>query len=1139
MSLDGPSTNGSISLCIKQFNARLGDELNLKVGDKVEVLADDSEYNDGWFMGKNLLTEEVGLYPKSFTQILTNEIPEGGGLLRSRSRRVGSANNNVTSPKSSPLTTQTNNNNNIVAPPPLSSHSSYNKSINKPVSSVSKLSDSFEKMSVNNGNHINKNSNQNIKEGSTTSLQSTRSPSSGQVTKTMSDIDKALQELQADSFTDSPNSSHNNINQTNNGNHNHDNKFTSNGPSSPNNLSTKKANHNRNPSAQSLTEDLNPSEALQWTPKQVSSYFAIVLGFDLDIAGKFARHKITGAILFQLDLTHLKELDIDSFGTRFEVYKEIENLKQISSRSKEDSSNTEKLNFQKRANNKVLDELSELSDDEFVSPPHSKNNSPYKYNKSSSNNITSPHNNSDEDRSNINYSSPSRINSSSFSSQSQSQLLPSVSIDTATPRPLKSKHNSYSKRHQRNRSQSMENILPSDVLSTPTQEKNKRNSDLSFMSPRKAPEPPAQSPLNKSFKFGQQDPHTIPPHAPNQSQQNGSSLYLTRTNASSAGLGISNNNTTNNSNGNGNTLSRPASSIYDNSVISDVSNQHKHNNNHRRNSSVISGNNHRRHSSLFSFLSGGGNDDKEKLHSQNIYHDDTKLKSPGSNTPKDQLTSPAKVKRESKIMSKTRQPHDLTSFGDDGSEENDLDHEIVDIDESQFSPKKSKSLNRKAASRNNLNEEKRSTSESTGLQPPTSRLKTLRTASTQNFRNLTGLKKLKTSAFQEGIREVTPDDAIKSATYNGWMSKKSGSTLGWRSRYFTLHGTRLSYFASLRDKKEKGLIDITAHKVIPVNTESDSSANSNDKYVALYASSTGFGRYCFKLVPPAPGFKKGLTFTQPKTHFFAVDTYEEMRGWMKALMTATIDIDDSVPVVSSCSTPTVSLSKAQELLAKAREETKLKDEELRAKGFIRDGFDYDDNEASMSNSYANFFNTQNNNNNIPNNTNGNVNGTFNNESITSDEHSPIVDSLDETTMSSVQRPSNEQQPKLSIDTSTKGYKSPSTPQLSNNQAGFASPYLLASGLLSPKLGNSSIPPSSPTTTAGTPNSSSVRDKKRDYFNEYPPSAKDSNDTGDSTPKSVFSNSNGRVVSGSKKKDKMLAYSNDGSGNHTFVIKQKK
>ena len=77
---------GDTYICIKQFNARLGDELSLKIGDKIQVLADDREYNDGWYMGKNLLTGEAGLYPKTFTQLITNN--DSKTLLRSRSRRM-------------------------------------------------------------------------------------------------------------------------------------------------------------------------------------------------------------------------------------------------------------------------------------------------------------------------------------------------------------------------------------------------------------------------------------------------------------------------------------------------------------------------------------------------------------------------------------------------------------------------------------------------------------------------------------------------------------------------------------------------------------------------------------------------------------------------------------------------------------------------------------------------------------------------------------------------------------------------------------------------------------------------------------------------------------------------------------------
>ncbi|CAI5755693.1 unnamed protein product [Candida verbasci] len=388
-------------------------------------------------------------------------------------------------------------------------------------------------------------------------------------------------------------------------------------------------------------------------------------------------------------------------------------------------------------------------------------------------------------------------------------------------------------------------------------------------------------------------------------------------------------------------------------------------------------NGHKRHSSLFSFLN------------------ESNLNEPFNDTT---LSSPPKI--------------------------NASADQYLDIDNTELSPRKRvevRSQSESAAITNLSNQ-----------RPGASRLKSLRTTSTQNFKNFTGSRKSKTSAFQEGIRDITPDEAIKSANYSGYMSKRSSNTLAWRTRYFTLHGTRLSYFTSLKDKREKGLIDITAHKVIPINIEE---AEKSDKYAAIYASTTFAGNFCFKLVPPAPGFKKGLTFTQPKTHYFAVESEQEMRGWVKALMTATIEFDDSVPVVSSCSTPTVSLLKAQELLAKAREENKLKDEELRSKGYLRDQEEFITNEV----------------------------------------------------------------PKLTID--TKKLSSPKTPQLtkSTSQNGFASPYLLASGLLSPRSGNQSSP----------------NDSGSGYFersNSQPPSRQNS---------------------------QMLSYTSDGSESHTFYMNKKK
>lgn len=187
-------------------------------------------------------------------------------------------------------------------------------------------------------------------------------------------------------------------------------------------------------------------------------------------------------------------------------------------------------------------------------------------------------------------------------------------------------------------------------------------------------------------------------------------------------------------------------------------------------------------------------------------------------------------------------------------------------------------------------------------------LKDLRSASSKVLKP----HKIQTSAFQEGIQNVSAEESGQNAQCSGWMRKRGGTGPGvWRARYFTLHGTRLSYFSNFKDHKEKGLIDIIGHRVIRVW---DSSA-SEDRLVALYSASVGAGRYVFKLVPPAPGYKKGVAFTAPKTHYFAVESEEELERWVSALTVATIERDESSPVISTCRTETVSLAKAREMVA--------------------------------------------------------------------------------------------------------------------------------------------------------------------------------------------------------------------------------
>ncbi|KTW32209.1 uncharacterized protein T551_00891 [Pneumocystis jirovecii RU7] len=155
------------------------------------------------------------------------------------------------------------------------------------------------------------------------------------------------------------------------------------------------------------------------------------------------------------------------------------------------------------------------------------------------------------------------------------------------------------------------------------------------------------------------------------------------------------------------------------------------------------------------------------------------------------------------------------------------------------------------------------------------------------------------TGIKEGIRNISVQDAIKEADYYGWMRKKTDRYGQWKLRFFCLTGTRLSYFYSEDDVGEKGLIDINSHRVVSMNNR------------FFYRD----GKFCFKIVPPAPGTAKGITFTSPKVHYFSADTLEDMKGWVRAFIKITIGRDESVPVLSSCKVPTISLKAAREKLS--------------------------------------------------------------------------------------------------------------------------------------------------------------------------------------------------------------------------------
>lgn len=197
--------------------------------------------------------------------------------------------------------------------------------------------------------------------------------------------------------------------------------------------------------------------------------------------------------------------------------------------------------------------------------------------------------------------------------------------------------------------------------------------------------------------------------------------------------------------------------------------------------------------------------------------------------------------------------------------------------------------------------------------------------------------KKETSAYTRGLEKKTPQEQMIGADYSGWMKKKSTNLMTtWKPRLFVLKGRRLSYYYSEDDQEEKGLIDISFHRVLPADTDrltglhatltgaTNSPTSPAGAHTATIASTeaaaepestlskgTGDTMFIFKLVPPRAGLSRAVTFTKPTVHYFAVPNIKQGRLWMAALMKATIDRDDSKPITTTYQQKTISLAKAR------------------------------------------------------------------------------------------------------------------------------------------------------------------------------------------------------------------------------------
>ncbi|KAL3231068.1 Sterile alpha motif [Nakaseomyces bracarensis] len=884
-------------VCVNEYRRRMEDEIDLKPGDKVEVLTDDGEYNDGWYYGKNLRTLKTGLYPAVFTRMVSVD------------GRVGAKSDKR------------------VPTPKLEQQNSFPSESSRTASTV----------------HT-----------------------------TLNEIDQALEELRKDSLTLSQPSlvvSERSAGSRHSSTHSHSSRGY-------NLVKTQ----SRTPSRQ---------EVLSWSAQEVTNYF-LSRGYDETLASKFLAHGITGIILIEMSIEHLKEIDINSFGIRFEVDKEISRLRSIVYSS---SATTTPRLHSNNWNDSKSSTVTGNRESVLISPPSitNANERPYK----SLDDLPPP------SASTVNGMTPGRNHSNPHHQLGIEESFP-VSRGNVYPTIA-----------------SPEYEVPAEIL---------KNKDI-FESPGKAPKPPSYpsavqpppSPMVKprtQFNKGQSPYMVNPPKfdsragsiASSASRINSSNSILT----SSSDLvgtptrykfpgGLSDrlpnpietkiNNGTNsvitsstadsimNSSSGASTDTNPTFAFPDqgkqnigglkrNSVVykghkktesggsfvdlfnrismlspgkedtgdmTSVENGHRRSSSaatyqhHRRSSSSstfqnhsrkssqnlaharqpsVDGQRHRRNSSRLSFFGGKGDNFLQNL-SPNIKSTSHSRKSSFISSPfKQQFTdavladgTPTSHNNHSekgsamKSPQRSKSPHKLSSTPKLRSA-------------SEMEPKKELKSNQDRIKdiMENEEEKKRSVSEDVIKDKAAKLSKPVKPA----------LRKQQTSAFQEGLRSITVQEAMKTADCSGWMSKKGSGAMGtWKERFFVLQGTRLSYFASLNDTRERGLIDITAHRVV--------AANEDDKLVALYAASVGKGRFCMKLLPPQPGSKKGLTFTQPKIHYLAVSTRDEMRAWLSALIKATIDFDTSVPVISSYATSTVSLKKAKEMLVEARKATEERD----------------------------------------------------------------------------------------------------------------------------------------------------------------------------------------------------------------------
>ncbi|KAI5797417.1 hypothetical protein DFH27DRAFT_102531 [Peziza echinospora] len=928
-------------LVLHDFEARSPDELTLKKGERVELLLDDNEFGDGWYHGRSLVTKMEGLFPQIYTTAII--VQDGKNQPQNDSRTEswkGSFDHGPKSPAS--YTGSEAALSHSLPPTPGASGVSHTS----PLVVEKKASKGLLVGNNSEGTH------QLDEKSSVAETHKLNHLSQVQVSveETLSDIEEAISEISANHKVMKNHAQRHTPNQTQ--------QPPPPPPQRDNDSGSEYSRQDDFNSDSEIEDDEQPADLFSsatysrddvasWGPLEVADYLRSK-GVSESTCDKFEEQEVTGQILLQLQLPDLKELELGSFGKRFEAWKQIENLQEsvqtvpklrgstsvrVSVASKEASSRP-------RSNTGGMGILPRIQSQH--NRPASRQSTKY--------------------RIDVNEANAYRPNTASQPPGTASTFIDTTPMSAMFERPRSppaSPPRVQSRQYGPGGRDSLQMHSPAMALHSAM------SAGTAVLAAGKSLPHQRESSFDRNWKLSVSN-------SPNRPSTSAGHRVVSTSAATTDNL-LNNDNNNNNNKvmersyfSGGETSSKGGRRLLQKKSAAAIAHQRKTSYTEEqrlRSATALS-----RHSRIGSTdtVRGGRSESPSSTYSSGTLALNGKDKfRPKSNSFSDSyLLEQPRYSLSPQLSGGKRSTND-SGFGSMSPLPARSNSEKIESTKSPTTSTPAESLGERNRTKSNASAKTEGSATKTSLKEKEDGHKTK--AATTNSELRKKSKKHNTSAWQEGLRTITPFEAAKEADFSGWMNKRgSGNISSWKPRFFVLNGSRLSYFYSENDTKERGLIDVTSHKVQAA--ASDRLVNIHATWAAVTSPSTSpastatsphffksmespglatnggelspkksplgpnspmnlydeekaakekehkeRGWFIFKLVPPAPGASRGVTFTPPRLHYFATGSKEIGRAWMIAIKKATIEIDSSAPVTTSYAAATISLAKARAL----------------------------------------------------------------------------------------------------------------------------------------------------------------------------------------------------------------------------------